>query len=220
MTAPLQNGSIYEARVWLTNVEQAAVNSFHFLCLNHTGTAVNDTDLARALEAVVAPIYKPAVSPVTSFRGVQVMVRNTPAQGPPPAPVFSNALVGPGTATIPDCARQVAGLIHWTTPLGGPAYRGRTFFPFPTGGALGSSGTPTAGYQTEMKALGDALLAFTSVSNAGALGTATLDLVIFHYRKNPQAAIIPTPITGYIIANKFATLRRRGSYGRPNTSPI
>jgi hypothetical protein len=220
MTAPLQVGGIYEVRAWLLQAEQVAVNTWHYFVLNTVGTAVNDTDMALTLETDVASKYKALLSTDTQFRGVQVTLKN-PAPGvSPPATIFSNTLFGNGSAAEPDCPRQCSGLIHWSSPLGGRRNRGRTYFPFPTAGNLLTNGQPTAAYQTSLAAFATALLNRTTISNAGALGTATVDLVIYHRPIPPAAMITPTPVTGFVVPAKFATQKRRGSYGRPNSSPI
>jgi hypothetical protein len=220
MTAPLVVGGLYEVRAWLLQAEQAAVNTWHYFVLNQTGTAVNDTDMALTLETDVAAKYKALLSTDTQFRGVQVTLKNPAAGTSPPATVFSNTLFGNGSAAEPDCPRQCAGLIHWSTPLGGPKNRGRTYFPFPTAGNLLTNGQPTAAYQTSLVAFATALLNRTTISNAGALGTATVDLVIYHRPAKGTPMPTPTPVTGFIVPAKFATQKRRGSYGRPNGSPI
>jgi hypothetical protein len=220
MTAPLQVGGIYEVRSWILQAEQAAVNTVHFLVLATSGAVPNDTDLARVYEVQTEALYKGMLSTDTSYRGVQVTLKTPAANTSPPATVFSNAFVGPGSLAPPDCPRQSAGLIHWSTPLGGRRNRGRLYIPFPPVAEVATNGTPSTTYMTALSNLATAHINFVTVNNVGSTGTATVDLVIYHRTKFGQPSITPTPITGFIVPAKFATQRRRGSYGRPNSSPL
>lgn len=220
MTTPLVIGSLYQARIWCVQAEQAAVNTVYYLVTNTTGAAVNDTDMARVIELDVEALYKGWLSTDASFRGVQVALSNPP---PPmaqfPAPVFSNVFAGVGALAVPDCPRQVSGIIQWTTAFSGHRYRGHIYPPFPTTAAVASDGIPAASWQTNMINLGTALLGLTSISNVGATGTAAVAMCL-HHRAGKSPIPNATPVTGKVIPPKFATQKRRGSYGRANSSPI
>jgi hypothetical protein len=219
MANQLVTNGLYACRIWTVQAEQAAVNTIYYNVLNQTGTAVNDTDLAAQVEAAVATIYKSIQSTDVNFRGVQVFLTNPIAGMPAPAPVFSNASAGPGTLTPPDCPRQVSGLIQWTTNFSGRRYRGHFYMPFPSTSLVATDGVPTAAYQTVLVNLANALLGLTSIHNVGFTGTATVAMYL-HHRPGKSPTPLATPITGKVVPPKFATQRRRGSYGRANSSPI
>jgi len=217
MTAPLAVGGLYQVRIWTTQAEQAAVNTIYYLCGSNTGTLVTDVDMAVYIESLVAPVYKSITSTDVSFRGTQVSLIN-PA-GPVPSTVFSNALVGPGSLTPPDCPRQVSGLIQWTTNFAGRRYRGHFYMPFPTISLVATDGVPTAAYQTVLVNLATALIGVLSIPHVGGGGAANVVLTL-HHRPGLSPTPAATPITGKVVPPKFATQRRRGSYGRANSSPI
>lgn len=219
MASPLSTNGLYQCRAWTLQAEQAAVNTVYYLVLSQAGTPTTDADLAINFEALVAPQYKALISTDAQFRGVQVTLTN-PAPGVPvPATQFSNLLVGAGSASPPDCPRQVSGIIQWTTNFSGKRFRGHLYFPFPTVGNVQTDGVPTAAYQTSLSNFANSLIAFTTVQNGPHTGTATVAMYL-HHRAGISPTPLATPITGKVVPGKFATQRRRGSYGRPNSSPI
>ena len=217
MTAPLQAGGLYQVRIWTVQAEQAAVNTIYYLCSSNSGTLVTDVDLAFYTEALVAPIYKSVMSTDVSFRGTQVTMINP--GGAVPSTVFSNAAFGPGSLTPPDCPRQVSGLFTWTTNLSGRRFRGHFYMPFPSTSVVATDGVPTAAYQTVLVNLANALITQNTIPHVGGGGSATVNLVL-HHRPGKTPTPLATPITGKVVPNKFATQKRRGSYGKPNGSPI
>lgn len=219
MSAVLVVNGLYANRIWCLQAEQAAVNTVYYNVIANTGVLVQDTDMARVIEAMVAPQYKAIQSTDVSFRGVQTYLTNPPAGGAAPSTVFSNALAGPGSLTPPDCPRQVSGLISWTTNLLGKRYRGRFYMPFPSTSLVATDGLPTAAYQTSLVNLGHAFLNLVTINNVGSTGSATVALYL-HHRAGKSPTPLATPITGIVVPPKFATQKRRGSYGRPNNSPI
>jgi hypothetical protein len=219
MPSPLVVGSLYSVRTWLVQAEQAAVNTVYYLVQSTTGNTPNDTDLARVFEVNTEALYKGITSTDVTYRGVQVSLDNPKPPSGVPATVFSNVFAGPGSLTPPDCPRQISGLIEWTTNFSGKRYRGHTYVPFPAVAHVATDGVPTATYQTGLLNLANAILGFTSVSNVGATGTASIALYL-HHRAGKTPIPNATPITGKVVPAKFANQRRRGSYGRPNNSPI
>ncbi len=106
--------------------------------------------------------------------------------------------------------RQLCGMISWRTLFAGPANRGRTFFPFPCTDEDSVGGVPTIAYETILNNIATALagpIAF------GAGGMAVLG--VYH-----RVSRTTSPIDDWTIQRKFATQKRRGSYGRANVSPI
>jgi len=217
MGTPLIVGDLAQVRMWTLQAEQAAVNTWYYNVVALSGTPTTDQDIANYVDLQLAAQMKSMISTDASYRGIQVTLLQRPTN--PPATVFANTRVGAGTVSPPDCPRQCCGLISWVTALSGRRYRGRFYVPFPTNGFLATDGVPTAAYQTLMSGLATDIRTITSVPNAAATGTASTVMVIHH-----RPGISPTPsitaVTGQSVAAKFATQRRRGSYGRPNSSPI
>jgi hypothetical protein len=110
--------------------------------------------------------------------------------------------------------RQTSGIISLVTALGGRKNRGRVYVPFPSETDNAIAGHPTAGYVT---ALGDLAAILTGPYIGVGAGGNTNDLqpVILH---RVDGSV--TPITGHFERSFWATQRRRGDFGRPNTGPF
>lgn len=219
MAQPLQLNDVIAMRVWCTSAEQAAVNTFNFAVLAISAPAATDQDAADAFSTVIAPDYKAIMSTVDNFNGVQCQIidRGFPTVLFVPANDTTDA--GPGILAGPNLPRQACGLISWRTTKAGRKYRGRTYLPFPNGNLDTGIGAPTGGAVTAFTALANNVLNFTAIPGF----SITLGLVLRH-RGFPRAVppIPPTddPIADYSVPAKWATQRRRGSYGRANVSPI
>jgi hypothetical protein len=209
MASQLQVNDRCKVRVWCSDNEQASVNTYYYKVTAITGGGATDLDFASNFDNVVAPLYKALLTTGTIYNGVQVKRDNIL---PEPITQFSNLNAGPGTAGAPGLPRQAAGLISWQTALAGPAFRGRTYLPFPDATHNTNAGVPTMPYVGNAQALATALASFTTVVGAG---TASVSFVIWSKKR-----LTLTPVTESFVADKWATVRKRGSYGRANVSPI
>lgn len=217
MATPVIPGDLVETRTYATQAEQAAILTFHWGILAAIGTPTNDTDFSRVIDNVLAPVWKAFISSDASFRGTAARIISST---PPSAPVFFNTNVGGGTGTPPDLPRQTTGMISWQTAFGGRAFRGRTYLGFPWSGLNNLDGVPTAPAITLITNVAQAIFNVTSIPNVAGTGSVSVVMLLVH--KKDKAGLIPDPtlINGFIVRNKWATQRRRGSFGRPNTSPI
>lgn len=204
-------GDILQLRAWTTLGEQAAVNTFHYLVTAATGAATTDLDAATVFSSLVNSSYKTLTSADTRFNGVQC---NIISRTPLPIGQADVIDAGPGTDSNPAMGRQLCGLISWRTLFAGPAFRGRTYFPFPVTDEDAAGGKPTNGYIIGLTSFAGAVRGMVSI--LGALGgTASVQLVIYH-----RATKTTTPIVASHVDAAFATMKKRGSFGRPNVSPI
>jgi hypothetical protein len=130
---------------------------------------------------------------------------------------MSILLAGAGTGGTDALPRQVAGLTAWKTALAGRAFRGRTFWPFPSAAFDTGDGVPTAAAVTAYTNLAVEALNFVTV------GDVTNRSIIALVIRNKPVRGVPwtsTPVTVGTTFNKWATQRRRGTFGRANVSPI
>jgi len=216
MTIALQMGDQIQARIWFTQAEQAAVCTFTWSVLSVSGLSVSDNDAARVIDTAVATLFKSIMSTDSSYRGTQLTVISRT-----PRPVAQSYVTnqGPGVEAPPDLPRQTAGLISWQTAFAGRRFRGRTYTPFPATGNNQTDGIPTSSYQTVLGNIANALFNLNTISNVGSTGSALVQMILLH-RAGKSPTPQPSPVSGYIIRAKWATQRRRGSYGRANGSPI
>jgi len=121
----------------------------------------------------------------------------------------STAAPEPGTAGATPGPRQATGMLTLRTGVVGSKGRGRIYFPFVATDDMAGGGVPTAGYQTRLDAVGTLLTSNLTLVSGG--NSVTLVPSIFHRSTN-----LSTRINETVSRLKFATQKRRGSYGRPN----
>jgi hypothetical protein len=174
------------------------------------GASVTDNQAATQIDNTVAASMKPLLATNASYYGTRLQ-RFSP--GPSPLPAVASANVGVGTSPGTALPNQASGLIKAQTALAGPRYRGRVYVPFPY---LSSTDTvlnvPTAGYKILLSTLGGDI--YTPYVISAGLNSATLVPCIYH-----RATHTTTDIIASTPGNKWATQKRRGNYGRPNSYP-
>jgi len=201
-------------KAWTSDTDQASVQRVWYFCNASAGAGATDLQLATQANATLAPIYKTILNNNATYHGIQTQLYRL---GQPFAAQQDSSSTGAGTAGATAMARQVAGITTLTTAYSGRRYRGRIYWPFPATAADTGNGVPTAGYLTILDSLGIYLINTIVVGSGG--NTSTLIPVLQHAAgKTPTPA--PTPLLDALPVGKWATQRRRGSYGRVNVSPI
>jgi len=223
MATPLQVGMLLKLRTWciFSAEQQASVNTFWYVCGAIGPSPASDLDCAAELDALLAPLYKPAMHSLAEYRGTQCQIYESiepfhAAFGEQ----FDNSNNGPGTGAGDPLPSQTCGLISYSTNLPHQANRGRTYIPFPPAGANSAGGSPSAAYGVLLTNIAAITASGLAVSQAGR--TATLVRVLFHGKNKDDIRPIPaeTPISGSSVSNLWATQRKRGLFGRHNNSPI
>ena len=207
-------GDYVTIRCWCTDTEQASVNTFHYKVLTTVGLGGSDTVAAPLVEALFAPLYKAIINNNAKWDGLTLQIHRVTADY---AAVPATANAGSGTGGAVSLPRQVAGLTTWRTALAGRKYRGRTYWPFPPAAFDVGDGTPTVAAVTAMNAV--ATLASGIAFLGDDINYSTCQLVI----RNKPVTLVPwtsNAVTNGITNTHWATIRRSGSYGRPNISPI
>jgi len=210
MSRQLAAGDLLRCRAWCSDTGQASVNTFYYNVDSVIGSSISDLEFAAIFSSAVAPRYKNLIVNGVIFNGVQVQVIQP---GPLQIAADYTGDTGVGTAGAPGLPRQATGLIDWQTQTAGPGYRGRTFVPFPDVTHNTNEGVPTASYSTLINALANSVFTMT-LAQVGADGV-NCTLVIFSRVHNAR-----TPVTAFFGRGVWATIKKRGSLGRPNLSPI
>ncbi len=211
MAKILALNDIVELRVGASQTNQAAFNVTHWRVSAFTGGSALDVAFATAMEALLAPPYKAAMTTIAKFEGVRAQVV---WPRPLPVAVISKALTGLGTAGANAMPAQVSGLITLRTNMAGPGGRGRLYIPFPDmSGNDGVTNAPDlAVYIPLLDNIGAAIATPLTV---GVLGnTATLEPGLWN-----RTTHVFTPLTNVTSVHLWATQRRRGDEGRPNLVP-
>jgi hypothetical protein len=207
-------GNIITMRVWTTQAEQAAVNTFHYLVVAVGGTGANLQTIADAFDTAISADWRSLVPSECEYKGAQAYVDQVPL----PNFAIGNAHAGGGGAAGVTQARQACGIITWITAFAGRAFRGRSYMPFPPTTDDQSGGIPTNLYLAALSTMAGDLLAFGTAGTGG--NTTTMQMVLLHKKNKAGVTPPPSAITLGFPRPRFATQKRRGSYGRANSSPI
>ncbi len=217
MPTTIVTGDIMANRAWCTLGDQAAVNTYHYELISSTGSGCTDQDMCDAFDVLAEPFYKGLMSTTGTYDGIQTYFAYRTPMAAYPHFVRQTTNAGAGSTaggTVPPTA---AAILSYGTPLRGPANRGRIYLPFLSTTQMASDGRLTSGADVFINSQCTLLLPTLTVTGAG--GTGTFVWVIAHKRKAPTPWTT-TQITNAESSSKFGQMHKRGSYGRPNASPI
>lgn len=209
-------GDILQLRFYSHMDDQLAVNTVHYRIDAQGGAMRNPVEILAAKAQAASVKLKALMCNEASYRGYGAS-RVWPTIF---REMFSAVDQGAGTGGAVALPTQVCGIItKYSDKFDDEPMRGRLYIPFPTEGYNDDeTHRPTAGYQGFAIELANIL--FPSEAFEVAIGDGfTLSPVIY---RRPQPDAEP-PIAfdfGYITSTfcplKWATQRKRGSYGRQN----
>lgn len=203
-------GDLIQVTAWNQMEVQAGLNNHYYVVLDLAAPGLNPLSaIGDGLVANGMPdAYKAIMSAAASYLGM-VIRRVSPALT---IPYYDSTGTGVGLVAGDPLPRQIAGLIRWRSSIPGKRRSGRTFIPFPAEADNTTGVAPSAGYLGRAAVLASAVK--SNITWAAGVGRAVR--VIFH-RALPSVS--PT-IVSSAIANAWATQRRRGTLGRPNSPPF
>jgi len=180
--------------------------------VNPTRT-INENDIAQLsgdLSASVPTLIKSVLAQEAEYDGQKI--RTWRAEPALDVEASSSAGAGPGAAANPGFApRQLAGLIRKRTAIPTRRGKGRVYVPFPSFDDVSENGNPGAAYLLGLNALADELMVEREVTIDGQPATFVPCVA------GADRPAIGIQMTDTVVATEFATQRRRGSFGRPNT---
>lgn len=192
--------------------DQISVNVFHYKVTAVSvvgGTPVTTADCAAGLANQFNNIYAAALPTVSIYFGAGVR-RITPTVTIEDG--NNTFQIAGDIAEIPLPA-QMCGLFAINTGIGGRAFRGRKYMPFPCITHVHTDTKPTAAYRGLIQTIANA---YTGGSVIAGPTTSTADLSpVLKHADNSTTAV-----TGSTVRLNWGTQRSRGGYGRPNTLPV
>lgn len=197
-------------KIYCRAAEQIGINVLHYECVGRNGTGSTTDQMAIVAESAFASLYKDALCVEAEFRGVGCQLIKPFG---PWLEEFSNVFPGDGLAVGDLLPRQVAGIITKRTNAAGRANRGRIYVPFPSEESSDANGVPQAGYVTTIQIIGNQYATNLVVGSLG--NDVTMQPTIFHRVSGAVSRVIACTARP-----RWATQRRRGSYGQSNLSPI
>lgn len=199
----------YEFKTYCIQGDQISINVGNYLVASLTGAGLTDQELADAFGTDASFRYKGWLNSVAQYVGCSVRNLSVPLS---PAVTSTNG-AGSGSATGDPLPRQVSGLIHVETATGGRTGKGRKYVGFGTEQWNGTDGNLTLG----------GFFVLDSVANLWGLPKAyAVGLRITGLQPCVRNRVSGnfTPIIKSHPDDRWATQKRRGSFGRQNPIPF
>jgi hypothetical protein len=212
----MSTGDLMACRVWTQLNDQAAVNTLNYEVIATSGGAVTDQDLCDHVDTLVHSYYTNTMTVDCQYHGVQTYFLQRPS-GTLPSPVKNVSHAGPGLGSAPVMPTQVAAIMRTLTNVRGPGGRGRLYLPFLDSALATADGQQVPSLVLAINTLATSLLGAQILTNGGS--TATVVWCLVHKPRRP-AMMTALPIQQAASTGKFGTMRKRGDYGRQNSSPI
>lgn len=215
MASVLTLGMVLQARAWCSDSQQVSVTTFHYRVDAIAGPLCTDVDFLTAWDTIYSPLFYGLVNNNGSYLGATMQILS-----PGPLGLMRKRTAGAhvGTGGADALPSQTSGLIRWGTNQGGRAYQGRVYIPFPSEQGNNTIGYPIAGYLIGLDLIGNEYVNHTAWTlNAG---TQTINPVLLHRKNKSGVTPAPSVISSWQSSNQWATQRKRGAFGRPNTSPF
>lgn len=205
-------GDTLQIKIYCKFRDQIGLNVRYLQVTNTTGASVTDQEVADRVALDVDALYRELLSIQARFEGVSAQIVLPVARDT----VYSNNGAGAGLTSGDPLPSQTCGLITLRSGFAGRSGRGRMYIPFPGEGDNDTvNATPSASYMDKLAVLGEYFESFAVVT-VGA-NSATMRWVITNY---PDPAPGFVGILDTIPRQKWATQRRRGAFGRPNSLPF
>jgi hypothetical protein len=163
----------------------------------------------------LAPLLIPMLSSAAAYSGLILRQRMA---GVLQVPYYSISSRGAGSSGAIPCPSQTCGLFTARTLLTGRKNRGRHYVPFPAVSSveMGTLPQPDAGYMTLLGLLAFNLTTLIRISDpTDAMAWADCQPVVYHKVTDTQEDIVSAAAR-----RAWATQRRRGAYGRTNSTPF
>jgi len=208
---------------WHAASSQIGINTvrFEIRVATDPGLILESRDLCGEISNEAAPLYKALLDSSAKYAGCSMQDfpgRQTIAD-------WSKNGAGNGTVVGTDVPTQASGLLSLRTNLAKRSGRGRLYIPFPSIASCDADSLPNTAYVEALDDLGSWIQGPLALS----VGPDNIPVVLYGEIVNvPKKRKIddpPTPPQVFKViektfgVKKWATQRRRGSYGRKNDLP-
>lgn len=211
MAVFIADQDIWRTTLVVTHTDQTSITDLHYRAGNIVTGGITDAEWLTIFNGVVIPLLLPVLCNSANYIG-------TYCQRLFPLPILPRAIdksaAAVGTAGATPLPPQTAGLTTWYTAKAGRAQIGRTYWPFPATAMSTTTGQPAGGTVTNYIALAAGVRAGVTPA-VGFSGSCDMLLSILH-RNTSLTDQIQTSLSH----QSWATQKRRGAFGKPNTSPI
>lgn len=200
-------GDIFQVRIFTRFGSQLGLMIRQYRITAETAGGVTPQEIAVVMDGAYGVPVRATLSSSANYLGVDVQ-RLRPL--PPTVVAIGSAGAAAGLVPGDPLPRQCSGLITLRTNFAGRRFRGRAYVPFPGETDNTSLSAPSAAYVVNLGSISTVMNGPISVT--GVAGTAIMNGVIWN-----RTTLTDTLITTNIPRTEWATQRRRGAFGRPNT---
>lgn len=177
------------------------------------GTAWSTAALFSQMAAdALHTFFKIAVSTDATLLGYKIYQKQT---GAPPLIDRDVTIAGVCNGGVGHLPTQNAALIRFSSSIGGSRGHGRMYLPFPYTAAVDAAGLLAVAYKTHVRDVGSAFTAGWIVPNAGVGGGSLTVYPCTTFTVGTPA--LAFRMSGSSPADGFATQKRRGFFGKPNS---
>lgn len=208
----LVDNDIVEIKFMMYQGDQLGLNILHYRGLVTAGNAPTEVDLGALLNQQAAPLYANCMVDTAAYIGCSVQAIWPNLQAPfliKQSPPTQGATAGDA---LP---RQTSGIITKKTNQAGRKGRGRVYVPFPGEADSGVDARPSLAYMTALNVLAAKILQPWDVVHG--IGTFQLRPLVQGLPPSQNPAL---PVVSWVARRRWATQRRRGDFGRPNSNPF
>lgn len=216
MATPAAAGQLWRSVVYARCGDQLGINVRHFQVISIAGAP--DMELIiPVVDDLIGSVLKNCMSEDAEFLGVTWQhINATPVLIPLTDPT------GAGAGTVPSAVlpRQTSGICTLRSTTVGRAFRGRIYVPFPGTGTnmvVDGESRPTADYVTDIGLYG---LIFVGLALYAEPLTPTNNIELQGVVVASGATVATTQLDSVLPRPRWATQRRRGSYGATNLPPF
>jgi len=202
-------GDVIQITTWCQADDQAGLNVFHYRVTAVSSVGSNSTsNLAAGLQSAGLPAaMKAALSSKAYYKGMLVRRLYTDLS----VDIGDATGGGQGTVSGDMLPRQICGFIRKQSDVPGRRLSGRFYMPFPGEGSNDPDSIPTETYQGLLQDIATILVSTRTWGTGGSAEPVIWD-------RNTPANTRTYSTTR--VAARWATQRRRGSFGKTNISPF
>lgn len=208
----IEVNNVLEVGTYARAQDQLGVNIYHYRVDAVSPTPPTHVELANYIYLAWRDEYINATTLDVLAAGASVknLSSLTEATG------YSTSPPTPGTNAAEILPRQVSGIIQKRSLIAGRQNQGRVYIPFPGENYNdGVAGTPNAAYLAVLTLIGNLMIPSVSWAIVQPGWSITLIPAIFH-----RASLTATRVHSFALPQKWATQRRRGSFGKANPTPF
>jgi len=203
------SGDKAEVTVFCVSTNQVSMNILNYRLQMDTGVNIPEQQVCDAMNDYLQPQWIGLMSEQAFYQGVSFRLTHSGVTGG----YYYKKSRTAGAVSGDQLPRQTAWCASWRTTGAGRSKRGRTYYPFPPESRNTVDGYPSADFMVAARLSSNNTLFTSNLTTSDDL-VFSATLQVYSQRLNSYQ-----DVDHRVAAQKWATMRRRGDYGRPNVLP-